>query len=265
MRIDTHMHCYPDHLAQRTIGMLTATAHVSASTDGTFLGTIAQMDRCGTDIGVILSVSTKPKNQKHVNDFAKYMQDNSGGRLICFGSVHPDAEDMEEEMYRVKELGLYGVKLHPNYQGFCLDDTNAVKLYELAAKLDLPVAFHMGYDPVEPDYIRATPKLLSQIIFAMPDLTVIAAHMGGVNCSEEAAMYLSGKHCYIDTSMSTYMDRPELHREVLIHHDPKLILFGSDTPWSDGKSEWEYLKKLNLPEDWYEDIEYKNAKRLFGL
>lgn len=265
MRVDTHMHIYPDRLAERSIAMLSQTAGVNVCTDGTLRGTLAHMAEVGTDMGVILNVATKPKNQRNVNDFAKFAQENSNGRLICFGSVHPDAEDMVDELYRIKELGLYGVKLHPNYQRFCLDDANAVKLYETAARLDLPVAFHMGYDPVEPDYIRAQPRLLSEIIFAMPDLTVIAAHMGGVHCAEEAAMYLSGKHCYIDTSMSTYMDRPDLHREVLIHHDPALILFASDTPWSGAAEEWDYLQKLNLPEEWMEGIEYKNAQRLFGL
>ena len=267
MLIDTHMHAYPDALADRALGRIGKYAPIPPSTDGTVRGTIQMMDEQGVSIGVLLNIADAPQKQKNVNNFAAEAMAASNGRLICFGSVHPDADDAQEEIHRIKELGLYGVKLHPYYQNFDMAGANAVKVYETCCKVGLPVAFHMGYDPVQPGAMRASPRTLSQLIYAMPDLTVIAAHMGGVGCTEEVGAYLAGKPVYLDTSMSANPPyrKPEAHKALLLAHDPSLILFGSDTPWSSSKKEWEYVESLGLPKDWLPRIAYRNAARLFGL
>jgi len=267
MLIDAHMHAYPDALAGKALARVAAYSPVPPSADGTVAGMLKLMNEQGIEKGLLLHVAASPRSQKKVNDFAAEVMQHSGGRFVCFGSVHPDAEDAKDELYRVQALNLPGIKLHPYYQGFDLEGRNAVRVYETCRELGLIVAFHTGLDPVEPGVQRAAPRVLSQLLYAMPDLTVIAAHMGGLGCPEEVGMHLCGKAVYFDTACSAVKGakNPSAHREILLAHDPALILFGSDAPWSDPKREWEYVQSLGLPEQWLSGIAYKNAARLLGL
>ncbi|MGI6151643.1 MAG: amidohydrolase family protein [Christensenellales bacterium] len=267
MLIDTHMHAYPDFLAEKAIARVGALSSVPTSTDGTLNGTLQMMDEQGVSAGLLLHIAIRPNQQKNVNDFAAEVMHASNGRLVCFGSVHPDAEDATDELYRIRELGLLGIKLHPYYQDFDMEHANAVRVYETCCELGLPIAFHMGFDPVEPRAMRASPRVLAQLLYAMPDLTVIATHMGGMGCPEEVGRHLCGKPVYLDTAYSAppATKNPTAHREVLLTHDPALILFGSDAPWSSPAMEWEYVQSLGLPESWLPGIAYKNAARLLAI
>jgi predicted TIM-barrel fold metal-dependent hydrolase len=71
------------------------------------------------DISVVLNIATNARQQKSVNDFASSINNNRD--IISFGSVFPYSEDVFDELERIKELGLKGVKLHPDYQGFNVD------------------------------------------------------------------------------------------------------------------------------------------------
>jgi hypothetical protein len=73
----------------------------------------------------------------------------SNGRLICFGSVHPDADDAQEEIHRIKELGLYGSNCILITRISTWRAPTRLRCTKPAAKSGLPVAFHMGYDPVQ--------------------------------------------------------------------------------------------------------------------
>ncbi len=99
----------------------------SLSQRGTAEETIQRFDEWGINKGVLLSVATKPTQQRVINDWCA-QQD--GGRFISFGGIHPDAEDYEQEIAHIKELGLHGIKLHPDYQGFIIDDERMDKIYD---------------------------------------------------------------------------------------------------------------------------------------
>ncbi len=267
MLIDTHMHIYPDSLAGKALARIGQISAAPTVADGTMDGTIKMMDAQGVSAGLLLHIASDPKKQHNVNNFAAEVMQRSKGRFVCFGSVHPDAEDAEDELHRIKELGLLGVKLHPYYQDFDIEGKNALKVYETCCALGLPIAFHMGFDPVQPGVMRAPPRVLAQLLYALPDLAVIAAHMGGIGCAEEVGMHLCGKAVYIDTAISAHPNyrNPQAHKALLLAHDPALILFGSDTPWSAPAAEWEYIKSLGLPKDGLPGIAYKNAARLLGI
>ena len=151
MLIDFHVHLFPDALAPRALEHLRGIAQSSTHTLGTVTDTLRAMDEANVDISVVQSIATNPGQQKNVNDFAAAIQ---GERLVCFGSVHPSAPDMVEELYRIRELGLKGIKLHPDYQAFYVDDPHLAPLYETAQALGLPILFHAGQDPVSPHGIH---------------------------------------------------------------------------------------------------------------
>ena len=122
-----------------------------------------------------MCIRDRPTQQRVINDWCA-QQD--GGRFISFGGIHPDAEDYEQEIAHIKELGLHGIKLHPDYQGFMIDDERMDKIYDAIERADLPVIFHSGYDCVSPDLIHSTPERALNMIKKHPKLKVILAHLG---------------------------------------------------------------------------------------
>ena len=59
-------------------------------------------------LSVIQPVVTKPANQTDVNRFAReVMRPN----LLSFGGLHPDCDHVIEEIEKLKDMGMAGIKL----------------------------------------------------------------------------------------------------------------------------------------------------------
>ena len=209
---------------------------------------------------------TSPPNahqQTSVNDFA---QESQGGNIYCFGSVYPFAENAVEELHRVKEMGLYGIKFHPDYQEFFIDDPAALSLYAEAERMGLPVAFHTGRDPLSPEVIHCQPQVLGKIAEMFPKLTIIAAHMGGMELPQEAAQYLAGKkNVYFDTAFASHFLTASQLGELIHLHGADRVLFATDCPWSTVPDEQALLEAAGLTPAEKEQIAYRNAEELFGI
>lgn len=116
---DTHVHFFPDKLADKALPKLREISQCETHSDGTRSGTVKNFAEWGCAGGMVLHIATNAHQQTSVNNFAKESQH---GNLYCFGSVYPYAENALEEMERIKEMGLYGIKLHPDYQEFFIGD-----------------------------------------------------------------------------------------------------------------------------------------------
>ena len=133
MIIDFHTHCFPEKIAQRAImGLSYNSGAIAPNTNGQLDGLVEVMDKDGVDISVVLHIATNERQQHSVNDFAASIQNE---RIISFGSVYPDAPDVLEELERIKELGLLGVKLHPEFQNFYVDDEKMKPIYKKISEL----------------------------------------------------------------------------------------------------------------------------------
>jgi len=124
-------------------------------------------------MGVLLPVATKPTQQRPINDWAILQRSD---RIIPFGSVYPLADDAVDELERMAALGLRGVKLHPEYQGFDVDDPRVRPLYRKIGQLKLIVVFHAGQDLAYPPPCRCATDMLERAMEHLEGAQVIAAH-----------------------------------------------------------------------------------------
>jgi len=268
MYIDFHTHAFADSIAQRAIERLEENIRNSgceypdkAVTDGTVADLIRMLDETGVDKAVLLPIATKPSQQTVINNWASEVMSD---RLYCFGSVHPDAEDVAEELERIKNLGLKGVKLHPDYQDFMADESKAVAIYKKCAELGLPVILHAGLDAFSVTLIHCTPQMCANILEAVPELTLILAHLGGNACWDEVEKYLVGKNVYLDTAFTSGTISCSQAKRIIKNHGAGKILFASDCPWHNPAEEIRFIHSMNLSDEEKDMIFYKNALKLLN-
>lgn len=260
---DTHVHFFPDALAKKALTRLHDICHTPYHSTGTPAGTLEKFREWGCAGGMALHIATNEKQQDSVNRFAKESQKDS---IYCFGSVYPYAKNALEKMEEIKTMGLYGIKFHPDYQEFPVDDPDVMPLYEKAEALGLPVAFHTGRDPYSPDLVHCPPKALAAIADTFPHLTIIAAHMGGMDMPEDAAKYLAGKkNVYFDTAYASYFLTPAQLEELIRLHGVDRVLFATDCPWSTMPKEKDLLSATGLTQVEREKIAWGNAAALFDI
>ncbi len=265
MIIDFHTHIFPEKIVARTIESLEQRAGIKASTNGTLEGLLDSMDKAGIDMSVVLPVVTKPSQFKTVNEYAKSVNDNYGNRLISFGGIHPDSEDYKKELDDIKALGLPGIKLHPDYQGVMIDDSRYMDIIEYADSLDLIILTHAGVDIGLPEPVHCTPDRMRRVIDDIKPKKMVVAHYGGYDCWEQVYECLAGENVYFDTAFTLDYIEEDIFYKILDKHDPKKILFASDSPWSDVRRGVELLKRMPIKEDIMQDILSGNAKRLLGI
>ena len=261
---DFHAHAFADPIAERALSALSDTSSIAPATDGTVRGLRRIMAERNIDSALVLPVATKLSQQTTINNWAAEIM---GDGLYCCGTVHPDAQDAVDEVRRIKELGLYGVKFHSEYQHFCPDDERMFPIYEKISELGLIAVFHGGWDPFGEGNIRATPQSFARVCEAFPDLTVVAAHLGGMKLWPDVERCLAGRYddLYMDVGVvARYIDDETLLR-IIRKQGADKVLFGSDVPWDDPAHEMAMIERLPLTQEEKELIFYKNAEKLLGV
>ncbi|MBQ4645640.1 MAG: amidohydrolase family protein [Clostridia bacterium] len=264
MIIDFHTHAFPDKIAERAIQSLVegCNGEYMPCSNGTVSGLVDNMDKFGVDISVVQPVITKPSQTVTLNNWAKEI---TCDRLISFGGIHHETDDYKRDIDLVCELGLPGIKLHPEYQQFYVDDPYMLKIYDYALSKGLVILFHAGYDPAYPPPIHSSPKQFAEISKQMQGGIIIAAHLGGQRQWNEVEEYLVGTEMYIDTSMGMNYYPHDQFLRIVKNHGADKILFGSDSPWSKAGEEIEMLNSFSLSQEEKELILYKNAKRILKI
>lgn len=259
--IDAHAHAFPDAIAAKAVAALAAEGDIVAHYDGTIDGLLAAMERGGIARTVVAPVATKPSQVCGVNDWMASLGDP---RIVPFGAMHPDFPDPDAEVRRMRSLGIRGIKLHSQHQGFTPTDPRMTPVYAAAAEHGLPVLFHAG-SYVARHETEAHPAELAAVIDAHSSLTCIMAHMGGYLEWEAVREHLCGRNVYFDTA---YVPRnlPDDEFCALIRdHGVERVLFGTDGPWTDAGAEVAYLRAMGLTSDELAAILHDNAVALLGL
>lgn len=262
MLIDFHTHIFPEKIAEYAIGKISETATLPNYTNGTIADTLGKMDGWKVDKSVVLHIATKPSQQTSVNNFAKEINSD---RLISFGSIHPDSGTALEELQRIHDMGLRGVKFHPDYQDFFIDDPKMDPLYDMCSQLGLVTVFHAGFDPVSPNVIHTPPARSAAVARRFPHLKMVLAHFGGNRIWDQVEEYLVGTSVFFDTAFSAGNLTKETAFRLIRKHGAEKILFGSDCPWQKATDTFAFIDSLPLTESEKEQIFSKNAQTLLGI
>lgn len=260
--VDCHCHIYPEKIAERAVNGISSFYNIKMNSNGTVSDMIAAEAEAGVTHCIVFSVATKVAQVKSINEFIMGEVNRSVGFMTGLGTLHPLSPDIKGDIDHLMELGLKGVKLHPDIQGFKIDDYRCLKIYELCEKLGLPVLLHTG----DYRYDFSNPNRIKPILETYTGMTVIGAHFGGWSIWEKASMELAAyTNFYVDCSSSFYSLTPEKSVEIIRRYGADRVLFGTDYPMWKPADEVKYLESLSLTEEEKQKIYYKNAKRLFGL
>lgn len=265
MIIDFHTHIFPEEIAERTIKTLERRGKIKAYTDGTLQGLKKSMRENDITYSVILPVVTKPSQFETVNKYACSISGKDG--IISFGGIHPDTDDFTQKLDRIKEMGLLGIKLHPDYQNTFIDDPKMIKVIQYAVDLNLIVVIHAGQDIGLPDPVHCTAKraatMLSQI--KGKDPKIVLAHTGGYEDWDDVEKYIVGKKVWLDISYSLGKIEDAQFVRIVNKHGPDHILFATDSPWGGQRETLDHIKRLGLTEEELDFILYQNAKELLHI
>ena len=205
-------------------------------------------------------------------------------RLVPFCTLDPQIKGIVSLFERsVKEWGVRGLKLDPLAGSYYPSDRAFYPLYEKASELNLPVLFHTGPRPEDPQSRHAHPSYLDQILLDFPDLKIVAAHMSFAYWRDLITLAKARSNLMCDisafqlTAALNYGQFCHILRRVMDGFGKDRVLFGTDGPTFDiflSRKEWVQLIKglpANSPEGskFTEEevacLVHSNARNLLGL
>lgn len=259
--IDVHTHAFHPKIAQKAIEQLAGHYGVEMAHNGLVEDLLEKMDDAGIERAFVHSAATKAEQVIPANNWAIHLQ-KTYTRLLAFGTIHPEFTDFEQELLRLEAQGIRGIKLHPDFQGFWLNDPRLRPMFECIGTRFL-LMVHIG-DVHPPEKNPTCPSKLAKVLKDFPNLSVIAAHFGGYQHWDYVLDALVGHRVYLDTSSSlAFLEQGLLER--IFHAFPReQILFGSDYPMWTPRAERESLQqRLHLSDNELEEI-LTNGSRLLA-
>ena len=258
--IDAHCHIYPEKIAEKAVHGTDTFYDIVSKRKGTAKDLIDEKQSSGVDKFIVQSVATTPRQVKSINEFVAKEVELFGDFLIGLGTLHQDSETMKEDVLHLVELGLKGVKLHPDIQNFKIDEERYFEIYELCEKHNLPILMHTG----DYRYDNSNPNRLIPVLETFKNLTIIGAHFGGWSMYDSASKQLSKyDNLLVDCSSAFYSLEKSDAKKIIRRYGADKVLFGSDYPMWDAGEELEYFFSLNLSKEENEKILSLNAKKLF--
>ena len=260
--IDAHAHIYPEKIAAKATDTIGVFYDIKMEMPA---GTADRLVEVGEQAGisryVVHSVATTPRQVRSINEFIK-RETEAHPEFIGFITLHQDLSEEEifAEVEWAVENNMHGIKLHPDFQKFNIDDEVAEKFYR-AAEGRLPILFHIGDDR----YDYSKPERLVKMAKKYPGVNFIAAHFGGYRCWGDAALYKGLKNVYFDTCSSLPFISAEEAKKIIDMHGADKFFFATDFPMWDATAELERFNKIPLTDEEREMIFSKNIKRLLKL
>ncbi len=192
------------------------------------LGSAEPVDKC-------IVLGTRQPAFEDVNEKLSQFVNAHKEKMIGFALIDPTRETYDSRALRkiTRELGLAGTAVYCADSGFHPTHSKAMRFYESAEELGLPVFFHNG-PALRPDshLEYAQPMLLDGIANQFRGLKIIIGNIGTPFFEQTYAMLSKHENVYADFTINP--ERPwQTYNAVVFAYENKLInklLFGSGFP-----------------------------------
>ncbi len=257
--IDAHCHIYPQKIAAKAVAAIGNFYDIKMSEDGTAASLIRAGESIGVEKYVVHSTATTVHQVRSINEYI-YGEMQSHPEFIGFMTLHNEMTDeaIEEEVELALSRGMKGVKLHPDFQKFNIDD--AENIYRVTAG-KLPVLLHMG----DKRYDFSSPERLRKMAEKYPEQTFIGAHFGGYSVWDKVECLKDLPNVYFDTSSSLWFLDKAKAADLIHRFGHERYFFGTDFPMWRHDEELKRFLALDLTEEEREDILYNNVAKLLGV
>lgn len=221
---------------------------------------LAAMDAVGIDITVVYNIFHAETHYGH-NATAAYIAEHPE-RFVGFAyaaPVEPVEQTIAELTRAIDQLGFLGIKLYPPYMPWPLHDEHWYPIYEFANQRHLPVIFHTGPEP------HSMPRLLEVIAPRFPNTQFIAGHSGNYQPHRRDAITAAQKYSNIYLETCSSFRTPGVIEELVAGVGSERVLFGSDVPLMDPRSQIGKIITATISDEAKRNILGANAHRLlFG-
>lgn len=187
--------------------------------------------------------------------------------LKPFGTVNPVLPDWHDDLRRCHEVHkMPGIRLHPNYHGYTLDDPRFAELLSLAADRGLIVQLALSMEDERTQHAlhlvpHVDPKPLAGVITKLPKLRLVLLNAFRSLPVLKAAEVAKAGQVWFDIAMlESVAGVAKLIQQV----SPERVLFGSHSPLFYFESAELKLVESGLPESVLQQIRTTNATTLLA-
>jgi predicted TIM-barrel fold metal-dependent hydrolase len=199
---------------------------------------------------------------------AKDCRTHGAGFLLPFGSINPKLPDWQEDLRRChEEHKMPGIRLHPNYHGYKLDDPAFRELLRLASgrKLIVQLALTMEDERTQHPLMRVPPvdiAPLSGVIKSSPELRLVVLNCYPAFRIEALKELSSSGEIYFDFAM---VERIGAVSRLAAQVSFPRVLFGSNSPLYYFESALLKVRESGLTQAQSNAVFAENASRLMAV
>ncbi|EPY06506.1 hypothetical protein PAALTS15_15201 [Paenibacillus alvei TS-15] len=275
--IDAHMHLSRIEEFQRTADEL-------SKVDYSVKGLLQEYAQHGVVLGIGMGLAeTKaegfPDAEAHNPMVLDLVDDLPASIAYCIG-INPyqcDEEAWARIELELKKPQAVGLKLYLGYYPFYAFDSVYDRVYELAAKYEVPIVFHCGDTYSERGLLKyAHPLTIDEVAVKHRDVTMMMAHFGDPWVLDGAEVVYKNRNVYADLSGLLVGDSRRFARldeesplffqhlrHAIVYCDRyDKLLFGTDWPLAPIGTYIDFVKTV-IPERHHEDVFYHNALQVF--
>lgn len=258
--IDSHAHIFPEKIAENATVSIGNFYDIPMDNKGVSSKLIESGKKIGVKRYLVCSTATAPHQTSAINTFIAE-ECKIHPEYFGLGTTHADSSDIEGDIRQIRELGLHGVKLHPDFQKFNADSPEAFKIYEQMEGV-LPLMIHCG----DNRYDYSAPFRIANIHKNFPNLKIQAAHLGGYQQWDDAEKCLVGlTNICFDISSSLAFLTPQKAAHMIRTYGVENCFFGSDFPMWNHTDELERFFALGFTQEENQMILADNFRRFYGI
>jgi predicted TIM-barrel fold metal-dependent hydrolase len=261
--IDCHTHIWqsPDQLGRMDLGEVRSVARhkAAAAVPRAHVHPRRQIPAADSDYhwsqsaavdkSIVLGFKSRYMRAEIPNRYVSDYVNKNPQKLIGFAGIDPTEPGSAQEVKIAKEdLRLRGITLSPANQDFHPSDSRAMKVYEEAERLAMPILIHPSGQYTEESKLEyARPYLMDEVARTFPKLRLIVAQLG--QPWVEQTVCLLGKHPNVFADVSGLLSRPwQAYNALVTCYEAGVIdklLFGSDFPYTNAEECIESLYRIN--------------------